>query len=169
MELHAIAVRCLFAYLFLLLITRLRGKAGVAQATPFDFVLALILGDMIDDLLWSEVEAAKFVVGCGTLVLTDVLLSFAAQKSNGLRQLLEGSPRILMESGARDRRALRLEQIAEVEFEALLRLEGYGRERFDEVDKAIIEVSGGVSVLPKDEAREVQKWEASQLRKLKHV
>jgi uncharacterized membrane protein YcaP (DUF421 family) len=64
-----VAVRCVLAYVFLLVVLRLAGKQAVRQATTFDFVLALILGDLIDDALWAEVPVAQFVVATTTLVL----------------------------------------------------------------------------------------------------
>jgi hypothetical protein len=64
-----IAVRAAFAYLFLLVLLRVSGKQTIRHGTPFDFLLALIMGDLIDDALWSEVPLAEFVVAAGTLSL----------------------------------------------------------------------------------------------------
>ena len=68
-----IAVRCLVAYVFLLTVLRLAGKQTVHQGTTFDFVLALILGDLIDDVLWAEVPVAQFIVATTTLVLLKLM------------------------------------------------------------------------------------------------
>lgn len=64
-----IVVRVVFAYLVLLVLVRLSGKRKVRQANAFDFTLALILGDMMDDLVWAEVAAAQFVVASGVLMI----------------------------------------------------------------------------------------------------
>lgn len=69
-----IAVRALVAYVFALVLTRLSGHQTVKQADATTFVVALIIGDMFDDLLWAEVPAAQFVVGVGTLFLVQVWL-----------------------------------------------------------------------------------------------
>jgi uncharacterized membrane protein YcaP (DUF421 family) len=63
-----IAVRVVFAYVLLLALVRLGGKRTVKQGSPFDFTVALIIGDMVDDLLWAEVNASEFVVAAGVLV-----------------------------------------------------------------------------------------------------
>ena len=68
-------VRTLFAYLFVLVLIRLSGKRTVKQADMASFVVALILGDMFDDMLWAEVSAAQFIVGTGTLVVLQTLAS----------------------------------------------------------------------------------------------
>jgi uncharacterized membrane protein YcaP (DUF421 family) len=69
-----IAIRSVLAYAFLITILRLAGKRTLRHGSTFDFVLALILGDLIDDALWAEVPFAQFVVATTTLVL----LKFAA-------------------------------------------------------------------------------------------
>ena len=70
MDLLHIAVRGVFGYLFLLVLVRISGKRTVKQGSPFDFTVALIVGDLIDDLLWADVNASTFVVAAGVLVLT---------------------------------------------------------------------------------------------------
>jgi uncharacterized membrane protein YcaP (DUF421 family) len=72
-----IAVRAVFAYVFLLVMVRLSGKQTVAHGTTLDFVLALVFGDMVDDVVWAEVPAAQFVVAAGTLFLSSALCSLA--------------------------------------------------------------------------------------------
>ena len=60
MDLGSIAVRAVSTYVFLLLLLRLAGKRAIKEAAAFDFVLALIIGDMIDDAVWSNVPFAQF-------------------------------------------------------------------------------------------------------------
>jgi len=67
-----IIVRVVFAYAFVFILTRLSGHRTVKHADAPTFVVALIIGDMFDDLFWGEVPAAQFVVGVGTLFLLEV-------------------------------------------------------------------------------------------------
>ena len=62
-----IAVRVIVGYVLLLTLARLSGLRSPKHATAFEFTLALIVGDMVDDLLWAEVNAAQFVVATGAL------------------------------------------------------------------------------------------------------
>ena len=64
-----VAVRAALAYVFLLALLRLSGKPRLNRATPFDFVLALILGDLVDDALWADVPFAQFIVAATTLLI----------------------------------------------------------------------------------------------------
>jgi uncharacterized membrane protein YcaP (DUF421 family) len=76
MDPFRIGIRAALAYIFLLALLRLAGKATIYQGTPFDFVLALVLGDIVDDALWSEVPMAQFVVAATSLVLMKLAVSF---------------------------------------------------------------------------------------------
>ena len=69
-----ILARVLFAYMVLLVLVRVSGKHLVKHASPFDFTLSLILGDMVDDMLWADVTASVFVVGAGVLMFTHTAL-----------------------------------------------------------------------------------------------
>jgi uncharacterized membrane protein YcaP (DUF421 family) len=76
-----IAVRAAFAFLVLLLLVRVSGKRTVKQGSPFDFTVALILGDMFDDAVWAEVAMSQFVVACGVLVSVHVLIDYGRWKA----------------------------------------------------------------------------------------
>lgn len=69
-----ILARVLFGYVILLIMMRAGGKRLVRHASPLDFALSVILGDMIDDLLWAEVDASVFVVGVGALLVLHIAL-----------------------------------------------------------------------------------------------
>ena len=75
MDPFRIAIRCLIAYVYLLVVMRLAGKRALRHAHPFDFVLALILGDLVDDALWADVPIAQFVVATATLVFMKISLT----------------------------------------------------------------------------------------------
>ena len=74
MDLWKIAVRAIAVYVFLIVSMRLSGTRTVAQATSFDFVLALIFGDMMDDAIWAEVPFSHFIVGTTTLFVAHVVV-----------------------------------------------------------------------------------------------
>ena len=68
-----VALRAVLAYVFLLALLRVSGKRTVHESTPFDFVLALVLGDLVDDALWAEVPFAQFVVAASSIVLAKLV------------------------------------------------------------------------------------------------
>ncbi len=74
MDLLRLVVRIVFGYVTLLVLVRAGGKRMVRHASVFELTLSLILGDMVDDLLWGEVDTSLFVVGVGMLVLMHTAL-----------------------------------------------------------------------------------------------
>ena len=76
-----IAARAVFAYLTLLLLVRASGKQSIRHGTTFQFVIALVIGDMIDDAIWAEVSLAKFLVAVVTLFLTHWAIEYVNSRS----------------------------------------------------------------------------------------
>ena len=81
MDLSHIVARVVFAYVVLLVMVRVSGKRTVRHASPFDFTLSLVLGDMVDDLLWAEVDASVFVVAVGALVTVHVAVELLRMRA----------------------------------------------------------------------------------------
>ena len=76
-----IAARVVFVYVVLMVMVRVSGKRTVRHASPFDFTLSLILGDMVDDLLWAEVDASVFVVAAGMLVMIHICVELLQMRA----------------------------------------------------------------------------------------
>ena len=70
-----IVVRIVFAYLVVLAFTRISGSRTIQQSDVSSFVIALVIGDMFDDVFWSEVPASQFVVGVATLFVLHLRVS----------------------------------------------------------------------------------------------
>ena len=163
MELHRIAVRALFAYLVLLALLRSSGKRTVAEGTPFAFVLALILGDMVDDLLWAEVGAAQFAVAVATLTTAQIVTAWAASRWEWLDRLVEGSPTPVMMDGAPRRAGQRRVRMNDKTLAFELRHHGIDRAQWGIVESANVEDSGALSVLRRREERPADRRDAAGL------
>lgn len=68
-----IVIRVLFAYVLLLVLLRLAGKRAIRHGSAFDFVLALVIGDLVDNAIWAEVPLAEFAVAATTLLLAHLV------------------------------------------------------------------------------------------------
>jgi uncharacterized membrane protein YcaP (DUF421 family) len=82
MDPFRIVARIIFSYIVLLVMVRASGKRTVRHASPFDFILSLILGDMVDDLLWAEVDASAFVVAVGMLVTIHICIELVQLRAS---------------------------------------------------------------------------------------
>jgi uncharacterized membrane protein YcaP (DUF421 family) len=77
MDLWRIVVRVVFAYIWVLVMVRVIGRRAVHQSDVRNFVVALVIGDMFDDLFWAEVAASTFIVGVGTLIIAHLSATLA--------------------------------------------------------------------------------------------
>jgi uncharacterized membrane protein YcaP (DUF421 family) len=159
MELYKIAIRVLFAYIFLQMMMRRSGKGEVSQARAIDFVMVIIMGDMIDDLLWGEVPAGRFVVGVTTIMLVHAALLVASHRWPPVASLLDGRPALLIRDGTLLRAPMRRERITIEDIEAFLRLRGLERDDWPQVKSLMIDRSGRPALILHEWARPVQEGE----------
>lgn len=141
--------RALAVYLVLLVITRLSGRRTLAQVTVFDFVLLLIIAETTDQALMGEdfsvTNAAIVII---TLSLTDVALSYAKEWSPRLGLVLDGTPTVLMSDGQIDHTALRRARVSLADILEAAR-DAQGLKRLDQIDCAVLEIGGAISIIPK--------------------
>lgn len=163
MDLQSIALRVVFAYVVLLALLRFSGKRTIGEASPQQFVLAIVIGDLVDDLLWAEVGPAKFLAGAVALVLTMMLTALVTRRSASAYRLVNGSPAPLLRGGSLVRDGMRAERMNERDLESLLRHRGIGRDRWIEVEKAWLEESGELSVLLREPARPADEREQTEV------
>ncbi len=165
MELHKIAIRALFAYVVLLALMRLSGKRVVSEAGARDLVVAIIIGDLIDDLLWAEVGAAKFAAAAGGVVLSGLLVALATYASPAAAALLEGRPQLVLREGLPVRAGMHAERVNEEDLASLLRAQGIDRERWVEIDHAWLEDNGELSVARHELARPAERRDRERFRR----
>lgn len=156
-----IAVRAIVAYAFLLFTTRASGKRAVTHATPVDLMVSLIVGDLVDDLLWAEVSLAKFAVAVATIVLTEVLVKMGTHRWPWFLAVVNGRPAAVLRDGHEDGRALRREQLNEGDLAHMLRR--HGIDDWNEVHVAFLETSDELSVIRRPGAEPAQKEDAEAL------
>lgn len=164
MDLWRIAVRALVAYIYLLAVTRATGKRVVSQATPFDFVVSLILGDLIDDALWAEVSMAKFGVATATICFCDILTKLGGFHWQRFFKLVNGLPSTVLRDGVEDGGELRREQLNEADLAHLLRLQGV--EKWDEVHLGIVERDHNLSMLYRPECEPATREDARNVKEM---
>jgi uncharacterized membrane protein YcaP (DUF421 family) len=156
-----IAFRAAFAYVFLLAMIRASGKRTVAQGTTFDFVLALVLGDMIDDLVWGEVGAARFAVAVGVLCGVHLVVALLVAASTRVHDVVQGQPSRVLEDGRPVPAGLRKERMNRGELEEMLRHHGILPDRWHEVAYAQIEDGGSLTCVLHERFREAQRRDLS--------
>lgn len=142
-------VRAVAVYLFLMVVFRVAGRRTLGDLTAFDFVLVLIISEAIQQaLLDNDNSMTNGFLVVLTLVGLNVLLSLIKQRSHTVEKLLDGVPTILVEDGRPLQERMQKARIdVEDVMQAARQLQGL--ERFDQIRYAVLERTGGITIIPK--------------------
>jgi uncharacterized membrane protein YcaP (DUF421 family) len=154
-ELLLIALRATFVYFYLLIIVRVLGKREIGNSTAFDLIVALMLGDVVDEVIYGDVTIAQGAVAMAIIGVWHLVNAWASYKSQIIDKLTGASPTVLVKSGKIQQKALARERLNEEELWSEMRMMGV--DKLEEVKQATLEPSGKVSVLKEDWAKPVQK------------
>lgn len=150
-DVGALALRASITYLALLLLLRLVGKRTVKEATPLDFVVAIVLGDFPDDVIWGEVPMVQGLIAVMTILALHSLVLYMTYRSERLDRLIGAGPAVIVRDGAFLPARLRREQINPDAVRSILRKRGIGD--LAEVQEVTVEPNGQLSVRRYDWAR----------------
>lgn len=146
------AIRAVVLYFALLLILRSSGKRSLAQITVFDFVLILILGDATQQaLLGNDYSLTTGLLAIICLVGLDMTLSLLKARFPRFDRVMDGRPMVLVEHGKPLQDRMLNSRVDEEDVLAAAR-EKHGLERMDQIKYAVLERSGGISIIPVKDA-----------------
>lgn len=149
------AIKATVVYFFLLFIVRMLGKREVGGFTAFDFIVALILGEVVDEIIFSDVSMVKGLLAISVVAAWHLINSWASYRSKIIDRIAGADPTVLVEHGEIKRDAMAKERMSEEELWSELRLQSV--DELKEVKRATMEPNGQVSVIQEDWARPVQK------------
>jgi len=154
-ELLITAWRATIIYFFLLAIVRLLGKREVGASGAFDLVVALMLGEVVDEAIYGDVSMTKGILAIAVIALWHFANAWLSYRSKTIEKLTSDEPTVLVEDGKIKEDALAKERISEKELLSQIRLQG--EDKLDEIKAATLEPSGHISVVKHEWARPVQK------------
>ena len=154
-ELLYTALRASFVYFFLLLVIRILGKREVGNTSPFDLIVALILGEVVDEIVYGDVTILQGVTAITVVGIWHLVNSWASFKSEFIDQLTGAPPTVMVENGQIQRKNLAKERLNESELFSELRMMGV--ENVKEVKRATLEPNGKISVLLEEWAKPIQR------------
>ena len=162
-----IVIRTVVLYAFALLMVRLMGKRGMAQLTPFEFVIIVALGSAVGDpMFYPDVPLTHGFVVIVTVVAAQRLLAYLTSRNEGLERALEGQALVVVEGGRIIQDVLSREDFSKEELFEMLRLNGIAR--LSDVERAVLEGAGRLSVLTRENSEggfDEQMWPVSHHRK----
>jgi uncharacterized membrane protein YcaP (DUF421 family) len=142
-------IRPLIIYLVLYLLFRLAGKRTLASITAFDFVLLLIVAESVQQALVVDDQSMTnaFLIIL-TLIAVDIGLSLLNARSERMKKVMDDVPLILIDDGRLLHDRMLKSRVEETEILHAAR-QTQGLERMDQIKYAILETSGGISIIPK--------------------
>ncbi len=151
-EILAYALRIGLLFTLIYWVLRISGKKTISVMTAVDLMGVVIIAAMAAEPLVSS-SAIKTVFGIGTVVALQLAFSFLGLE-NRLGPILQQQPTLLIRQGQIDRAALRQSQISLEQLLSELRLKECNS--IADVEYALLEPSGKVSVIPTAQARPVK-------------
>lgn len=141
-----IALRTTIIYFVLLVGIRIVGKRQVADLSPFDLVVLIVLGNAVQNAMTGEdYTLTGGIVSAVTLLAVNHAVSVAAFRSKRFRRVAEGGPVPVVIRGKMDRQAMRREHVTEDDIITALR--EHGTLKLEDVELVMLEVDGSVSVI----------------------
>lgn len=147
-EAFRIVPRSIGSLVFLFFITKLMGKKQVSELSLFDYVIGISIGNFTAEMVMNfDYQYINGIVAIFSFGLFSYMVSICTMKSIALRRFIIGVPTILIEDGKINIEGLKK---AKLDINDLLE-ECRGMNYFDisEINYAILEVNGKLSVLPK--------------------
>lgn len=145
-------IRVSIIYILVLVVMRLMGKREIGQMQPFELVIAIMIADLASvPMSDTGIPITNGIIPILTLLLFQLIISIINLKSITLRKIICGKPQILIYRGKIDEKALKKEKITINELQEKLRQKNIFT--IGDVEYAILETSGELSVIQKPEKR----------------
>jgi uncharacterized membrane protein YcaP (DUF421 family) len=143
-----VVVRAVIGFCFILFLTRVIGRRELSSLQPFDLILLVMIGDLVQQgITQNDFSVTGMLLVGGTIGFLTVVVSYTSFKFPRLRPVLDGEPVIIVEDGRSIDRHLVRNRITLEELAAAARQQGIAS--IEDVRWAVLETSGSISFIPK--------------------
>lgn len=140
-------LRAIAVFAFIYLLTRVVGRRELGSSEPFDIILLVVLGDLVQQgITQSDNSVTGAILVISTFTLLTIFVSFVSVKVPALQPVLDGDPLILVENGKPNTANLKRQRLDLGEVLAEARLQQVTR--LEDIQWAILESSGQISIIP---------------------
>ena len=150
-----IILRATVMFFIMYFLLRLLGKRELSQVTPFELVLLMVMGDLVQQgITHNDFSMTGATLAISTIAFWALTLSWISYFSPRAERLLEGVPRILVRNGELITANIRRDRITHAELEIEMRLAGIAR--IADVGWAILEPNGKISFISQNKSDETK-------------
>ncbi|MCI9177996.1 MAG: DUF421 domain-containing protein [Clostridia bacterium] len=147
-----IFLRTILLYILVLVVMRLMGKREIGQLQPFELAISIMIADLASiPMADTGIPISNGIVPILGLLVMHLVISMINMKSMKVRGVLCGKPTILIYRGRIDEKALKKERFTLNELQE--RLRGNNIVNLGDVEYAILETSGQVTIIQKPNKR----------------
>ena len=147
-----IFIRSIILYIIVLVVMRLMGKREIGQLQPFELAISIMIADLASiPMADVGIPITNGIIPILALLVMHLIISILNMKSIKIRQILCGKPSILINKGKIDSKKLKKERFTINELEE--RLRGNNIVNIADVEYAILETNGQITVIQKPEKR----------------
>ena len=141
-----IVIRAAIVFFLVLVVTRVVGKRELASLEPFDLILLVVIGDLVQQgVTQSDYSLTGAFLAILTITILTVATAYIAFRFRALRPVLDGEPVVLIENGRMLERNLRRERLTVEELIAEARQQSIAS--LYDVDWSVLETTGKISFL----------------------
>ena len=162
-----IILSALLSVAALFIVTKIMGHKQVAQLDFFDYVCGITIGSIGAELATELESPERPLIALAVYGAASISLNVIAHKFPRTRKFVNGSPTILMNGGVIYRKNLKKAKLDLTEFMLMCREQGFFD--LDEIQAAVLEYNGKLSVLPKSESRPVTPDDLKIKTKVAHI
>jgi len=143
-----LVIRAAVVFFFVFLITRISGRRQLSELEPFDVILLVVLGDLVQQgITQSDESVTGVLIVISTITLLSVAVGWFSFRFGHVRLITEGEPIILIYDGELIQRNLRRERLTRGDLEEEARKQQVSS--LDQIRWAILEDDGDISIIPK--------------------
>lgn len=151
-----ILIRTAILYFLVVLTMRLMGKKQIGQLQPFELAIAIMISELASlPMQDTKIPLLNGIIPIVTLLILEITLSLLELKSEFARKLFSGEPSIIIKDGKIDIKQLKINKYNINDLMEEIRLQGYYN--ISDVQYAILETSGQLSIIPRTELSSVTK------------
>jgi uncharacterized membrane protein YcaP (DUF421 family) len=141
-----IVLRAVIIYLLVFGFTRALGRRELATLQPFDFILLVVIGDLIQSgVTQNDLSVTGVLIVVSTIGILQVMISYLSYRVRRVRPFLQGEPIVLVENGQLIDRNMRRERLTLDDLAEKARLSEIAS--IDEVKWAVLETNGDISFI----------------------
>jgi uncharacterized membrane protein YcaP (DUF421 family) len=141
-----VALRAIVIFCLVLLVTRVVGRRELSSMEPFDLILLVVVGDLIQQgVTQSDYSVTGTVIVLSVIAVMTFLTSYVSFRFPRARSALEGEPIVLMEHGQVIERNLRRERMTHDELASEARQQQIAD--LERVHLAVLETNGRISFI----------------------